>query len=133
MNDNSPTLICLACYQDRLATVCENADEYRLFEIRDGNIYPAGHLSLPSKDPMDRTSAILACGVSFLICGAICSDMHAKLEHEGVSVISWITGEAQSILDAFCCDSLQDLAMPGYRERVGVELMLRRAIRDKQH
>ncbi len=113
MNNISPTLICLACYEDRLATVCENADEYRLFEIREGKIYPAGHLSLPSKDPMDRTSAILACGVSFLVCGAVCADFRFRMEHGGITVIPWITGKVEIVLDAFCCSTLHELTMPG--------------------
>ncbi len=113
MRTHSTGLLCLACYKDRLATVCENADEYRLFEIRDGNIYPAGHLSLPSKDPMDRTSAILACGVSFLLCGALCTEFRARLESGGVTVTPWLTGTLHQALDAFQNDTFSSLAMPG--------------------
>ena len=113
MNETSPTLICLACYEDRLATVCDNANEYRLFEIREGKIYPAGLLSLPSKDPMDRTSAILACRVSLFICGAVCSDFHTRLEYGGVTVVPWITGEVDIVIDAFCRSSLSERTMPG--------------------
>ena len=115
MNSVSTTLICLACYKDRLASVCENADEYLLFEIRDDKIYPAGRLSLPSKDPMDRTSAILACGVTFLLCGAICALTRTILEKNGINVIPWLTGPTDAILHAFKTDSLFSFRMPGCR------------------
>lgn len=115
MNPIPITRICLACYKDRLASVCENADEYMLFEIRDDKIYPAGHLSLPSKDPMDRTSAILACGVTLLLCGAICARTRALLEMSGVTVIPWLTGSIDTILRAFRTDSLAPFRMPGCR------------------
>ena len=113
MMTDSAKLICLACYQDRLATVCENADRYLLFEIRDNKFYPAGRLSLPSKDPMDRTSAILACGVTTFLCGAICSRTRQVLEQAGVTVLPWLTGSEAQVLDGFLHHSLAALAMPG--------------------
>lgn len=113
MIPESPTRICIACYQDRLASVCENADQYKLFDIRDDEIYPAGLLSLPSKDPMDRTSAILACGVSFLLCGAIGADTRTRLERGGVGVRSWLTGSVDQAVSAFRRGDLSPLAMPG--------------------
>jgi len=115
MNSNPTTLVCLACYKDRLASVCENADEYKFFEIRDEKIYPAGLLSLPSKDPMDRTSAILACGVPFLLCGAICVHTQILLETGGITVIPWLTGSIDEVLKAFTTDSFEHLRMPGCR------------------
>jgi len=111
------TLLCLACYQNRLASVCENADEYKIFEIRESKSYPAGLLSLPSKDPMDRTSAILACGVTFLLCGAICEETRIRLEQGGIMVFPWLTGTVEQALGAFMGNSFAPLAMPGCRDR----------------
>ncbi|WP_319470932.1 dinitrogenase iron-molybdenum cofactor biosynthesis protein [uncultured Pseudodesulfovibrio sp.] len=107
------TIVCLACYKDRLASVCENADEYKLFEIRDEKFYPAGLLSLPSKDPMDRTSAILACGVTYLLCGAICAQTRTQLENGGVAIVPWLTGCQDDVLHAFRNNALETLRMPG--------------------
>ncbi|MBG0790724.1 MAG: dinitrogenase iron-molybdenum cofactor biosynthesis protein [Desulfovibrionaceae bacterium] len=113
MKTATPELICLACYRDRLASVCENADGYKLFEIRDDKFYPAGLLSLPSKDPMDRTSAILACGVTTFLCGAIRNQTRRSLEAGGITVLPWITGSETQVLRGYLKDSLADLAMPG--------------------
>ncbi len=109
----SAKLICLACYQDRLASVCENADGYKLFEIRNDTFYPAGLLSLPSKDPMDRTSAILACGVTAFICGAIRNQTRHALEAGGITVLPWLTGTEAQILRGYLDNALSDLVMPG--------------------
>jgi len=117
MNSDSTTRICLACYQDRLASVCENANEYRLFEIRDDKIYPASLLSLPSKDPMDRTSAILACGVTFFLCGAICAQTRSLLESRDITVIPLLTGSINEVLNGFKTNTLEGLLMPGCRNR----------------
>ncbi|NDV20412.1 dinitrogenase iron-molybdenum cofactor biosynthesis protein [Pseudodesulfovibrio sp. JC047] len=113
MKADSTKLICLACYQDRLASVCENADGYKLFEINDTKFYPAGLLSLPSKDPMDRTSAILACGVTVFLCGAIRNRTRTRLEEGGVTVLGWLTGTQEQILEGFLNKKLHELTMPG--------------------
>ncbi|MBU1248211.1 MAG: dinitrogenase iron-molybdenum cofactor biosynthesis protein [Proteobacteria bacterium] len=106
--------ICLACYEDRLASVFENAVDYKFFEIfDDGNIYPAGHLSLPSKDPTDRTSAILACGVSYLICGAICGTTKTAIEAAGLKCAPFLKGRVDEVLDALGQGRLNSLSMPG--------------------
>ncbi len=109
-------LICLACYQDRLASVFDNASEYRLYETdQDNHIYPAGRLSLPSKDPMDRTSAIMACGVTCILCGAVCDTTRKHLERGGIAVHPWLTGTIDETLRAYLQGSLADFAMPGCR------------------
>ena len=113
MTEQSRKLICLACYRNRLASVCENADRYKLFEIRDHKSYPAGRLSLPSKDPMDRTSAILACGVTIFLCGAIRNRTREALEGAGIEVIPWLTGSQGQVLDGYLHGSLAELVMPG--------------------
>ncbi|MDD3311390.1 hypothetical protein [Pseudodesulfovibrio sp.] len=66
---------------------------------------------------MDRTSAILACGVSYLLCGAIGADTRARLERAGVGVRPWLTGSVAQAVSAFRRGNLADLAMPGCRPR----------------
>ncbi|WP_250645582.1 NifB/NifX family molybdenum-iron cluster-binding protein [Salidesulfovibrio onnuriiensis] len=111
----SETIICLACYGDRLASVFDNADEFRFYKVDGDGIYPAGHLSLPSKDPMDRTSAIQACGVSTLICGAVCRRTQQQFINAGITVRPWVRGGVEEVLEAFRSDTLSALAMPGCR------------------
>lgn len=104
---------CLACYEDRLASVFENSTDLRFYQCDGSEICPAGRLSLPSKDPMDRTSAILARGVKFLVCGAICRRTHQVLMAAGVQVACWRCGEVEKVLQALQNDALDKLAMPG--------------------
>ncbi|WP_321405081.1 NifB/NifX family molybdenum-iron cluster-binding protein [Maridesulfovibrio sp.] len=115
--NNNSTLLCLACYEDRLASVFDNAPELKLFRVEDNKICPAGYLSLPSKDPKDRTSAIMTCGATFLICGAICGCTMNELEQAGVKVIPWITGMIEEVLSAYQQNCLENLVMPGCRGR----------------
>ncbi|NDV26632.1 NifB/NifX family molybdenum-iron cluster-binding protein [Desulfovibrio sp. JC010] len=115
-NTNSK-LLCLACYEDRLASVFDNAPDLKLFRVEDHKICPAGYLSLPSKDPKDRTSAIIACGATFLICGAICGCTMNELEQAGTKVIPWISGMIDDVLSAYQQNCLENHVMPGCRGR----------------
>ncbi|ACS78688.1 NifB/NifX family molybdenum-iron cluster-binding protein [Maridesulfovibrio salexigens] len=115
--NTNTTLLCLACYEDRLASVFDNAPDLKLFRMNDNKICPAGYLSLPSKDPKDRTSAIIACGATFLICGAICGCTMNELEQAGVRVVPWITGMTEQVLSAYQQDCLENHVMPGCRGR----------------
>lgn len=105
--------VCLACFENRLASVFENATELRFYQLDGQEICPAGRLSLPSKDPMDRTSAILARGVKFLVCGAICRGSQRVLAGAGVRVAGWRKGDVDVVLQALRDDALDELAMPG--------------------
>jgi predicted Fe-Mo cluster-binding NifX family protein len=122
VSEKETKLLCLACYGDRLASVFENAPELRLFTAENGTYSPAGHLSLPSKDPTDRTSAILACGVTHLLCGAMCGRTRNLLDASGVDVLSWHRGSVEEVLDAFRNDTLHNLALPGCRNRPGTAM-----------
>ncbi|MGE4556397.1 MAG: NifB/NifX family molybdenum-iron cluster-binding protein [Desulfovibrionaceae bacterium] len=62
---------------------------------------------------MDRTSAILARGVKFLVCGAICRCAYQVLRSAGVQVACWRCGEVRDVLQALQDDALDKLAMPG--------------------
>lgn len=118
-SNNNSKLLCLACYKDRLASVFDNASELKMFRVEDNKICPAGYLSLPSKDPKDRTSAIMTCGATFLICGAICGCTVNELEQSGVRVIPWIRGVVDEILEAYQQNRLENYIMPGCGGRVG--------------
>ncbi|WP_338668282.1 hypothetical protein [Pseudodesulfovibrio methanolicus] len=62
---------------------------------------------------MDRTSAILACGVTIFLCGAIRNRTRLTLERAGITVIPWLTGTDRQVLEGFLCGGLAELAMPG--------------------
>ncbi|MGE4552073.1 MAG: dinitrogenase iron-molybdenum cofactor biosynthesis protein [Desulfovibrionaceae bacterium] len=104
---------CLACYQDRLASVFDTASELRLYHRLGGDIRPAGRLTLVSQDAADRTSALLACGVTHLYCGALPSATRRTLELSGVAVTDWLRGGVDEVVEALRQGSFEHLRMPG--------------------
>jgi len=66
---------------------------------------------------MDRTSAILACGVALFLCGAICTPTRQILEEHRITVYPWITGSVDVVLEALQTNTLESLLMPGCRRK----------------
>ncbi|MBN2139617.1 MAG: dinitrogenase iron-molybdenum cofactor biosynthesis protein [Desulfovibrionaceae bacterium] len=112
-------LICLACYEDRLASVFESAPELRLFKTGEQGPVLAGRMSLPPGEPVDRVSALVACGVQLLICGAVCGCTRRMLENSGLIIHPWVRGGVDEVLAAFERGALDKLSMPGCRNRPG--------------
>lgn len=113
-------ILCLACFENRLASVFENSSEFKLYKTDGDDICPAGHLSLPSEDSTDRTSAILACGVHLVICGAISGCTRQIIENAGISILPWVKGEVDQVIEAYKANKLDQLTMPGCHNRPGM-------------
>ncbi|WP_462325443.1 NifB/NifX family molybdenum-iron cluster-binding protein [Desulfoplanes sp.] len=105
--------LCLACYGTRLAVVFDNASEFRLYDVEDEHICPAGHISLPFGDLPSKVSSIVSCGVNTLICGGISGCTLRLITSTDVEVIPWICGQIDTVLTAWQNNDLEELAMPG--------------------
>lgn len=107
--------ICLACFQDRLASLFETAPELRLYDTGNGGASPAGVLSMPLSPLPDKVAAMAAHGVDVLVCGGISRCERDIVLRSGMKVIPWICGETGTVLNALRDGSLDELAMPGCR------------------
>jgi len=107
--------LCLACYENRLAVLFDNAGEFRMYDIEGTQISPAGLLSLPLSDLPSKVSSILSCGVNTLICGGISGCTLRFLASTDINVIPWVCGEIETVLLAWQNSTLEKLTMPGCR------------------
>jgi predicted Fe-Mo cluster-binding NifX family protein len=62
-----------------------------------------------------RVLRVIDLGVDVLICGAISKDMEDQLKARHVTVISWVSGDPDQVLKAYCAGELPHprFAMPG--------------------
>ncbi len=107
--------LCLACYENRLAVLFDNASEFRIYEIEKFILSPAGHISLPSGDLPSKVSSMVSCGVNTLICGGISGCTLQLITHADIMVVPWICGEIDAVLASWKNNTLHNLAMPGCR------------------
>lgn len=108
-------LICLACYEERLASVFDTAATFLFYTKSKEGFSSAGHLCLPSTNPMDRVLALASCGVTTLLCGALCGCTKQQLTGAGIVVRPWLCGNAEVVLSAFLDGTLEEFCMPGCR------------------
>jgi hypothetical protein len=116
VDDDMAAILCLACHGNRLASLYEGAKEFQLFSVGDDlTIYPAGQISLPSRDPLGRASLFCSCGVTFLLCGAITTESRQALQEQGIEVVPWIGGGVEDILEAWCANDFAGCRLPGIK------------------
>lgn len=106
-------LLCLACYGDRLASLAENAECFRLYRVDGGVPVQEGSISPPGRGPAALSAALASCGVEELICGGMTGCTRRFLTEAGVTVRPWIKGTLDEVLAAWTGGGLEALSMPG--------------------
>ena len=112
-------LICLACYENRLASVFEHASDLRLYTLEDGRLQAAGHLPLSTGCSVEDVLRLQGEGVRQLVCGAICGATRSLLERAGVDVRPWVRGELDQVVLALENGTLDGMRLRRCRGRCG--------------
>lgn len=110
-------LACLACYNDRLASVLENAADLRLYLLEGDGAAPAGRLPLANRLPWELVELLESLDVDILVCGAVCRPTLRLLGRTGIEVRAWTRGEVDEVIAALFSGRLEELAMPGRRKK----------------
>jgi len=106
-------IVCLACFEDRLASLFENAASFRLFDVTPESQQPAGELAVTPGDAMILAQAMVSRDAALLVCGGISVSSMRLLTQRGIAVHPWISGCVETVLDACARDALDTLTMPG--------------------
>jgi predicted Fe-Mo cluster-binding NifX family protein len=122
-------LVCVACFDDRVATLLETATELRFYsqsalEPVRGQGYAAmpvavqcGAVVLPA--PVQRLGMtgliglLEASGAAVLLCGGLTCCALEALRNSGVHVVPWIGGSPGEVAQAWWSDSIGSMKMPG--------------------
>jgi predicted Fe-Mo cluster-binding NifX family protein len=105
--------LCLACFEDRLASLLENTTSFRLYRVEDGTATPAGGFDIAQNDTARLVSALTSYKVDSLVCGGVTGCTRRMLLQAGLDVRPWVRGTIEDVLSAVLDDSLEHLAMPG--------------------
>lgn len=105
--------LCIAGYNNRVATLFEHAQDLLFYEYKDAQLRSASSIAAPSGGPAAWIGLLLEHDTQLLICGGLCRHTQRLLGSTGMDVASWICGSVDAVLDAFARDSLADCLMPG--------------------
>jgi hypothetical protein len=111
--------LCLAAYNNRIASVFDNANPLKLFVSTAEGLFPAGEIWIPQNGAAVRISTMKALAVNVLICGAINHTTKSLLRETGITVMDWYCGDVQEVLAAWRNDSLSAVSIFDDREADG--------------
>ena len=125
MNEPSPAasqarLVCLACYEDRLASLLETAASLRLYRVTGEGAVFAGECPLPREGLPGLPGALRRAGADRLVCGGAtcrCVEMFAAA---GIRMDPWIAGRVDEVLAALVHGRMAGLRAPGICPRRGL-------------
>lgn len=109
-------LVCLACYEERVAALLETATQLRLYRQEPAGLAPCGVAPVPETGVLALADQLSARGVELLICGGLSGCALSALRQSGVAVAPWVGGAADDVASAFGAGGLPGLAayrLPG--------------------
>ena len=105
--------ICIAGYQNRVATLLETATELRLYTLEDGRVVRSGMTAMPTAGAASLPAYLKTMGVDIVICGGLSTAVRNGFEAMGIRIIPWVKGPIEAVLAAYLEDQMDQMIMPG--------------------
>ncbi len=114
MRGNQPLHVAVTVWNNRISPVFDSAQALLVAEIQGTEIVDAVVKAVPTSI-FDRFLSLLEeHDVKVLICGALCEGPALMIERQGIEVISFVTGEAENVLESYLKGKdLTEFTMPG--------------------
>lgn len=93
-------LVCLACYENRIAALLETANHLRIYELRQGRASLSADLPAPGGGPRSLAGLLGSLGVETLVCGGLDGTWERTLRDGGIVPRAWVGGEVDQVLAA---------------------------------
>ena len=93
--------IAISEYQNHVATAFDFANNVIVFTCEDGKTVKKEPLILDDQFIPLRGMKLKKYGIDVLICGAISNPSAFMLQHQGIDVISGITGNVETVVEEF--------------------------------
>jgi predicted Fe-Mo cluster-binding NifX family protein len=108
-------LIAIPVLQERISPVLDTAARLLLITRRRGKELARREFVLGPLSSEGLARSVVELRVEVLLCAALSQGLHRELERRGVRVQAHLCGEAEAVLQAFCCDRLNQpvFRMPG--------------------
>ena len=104
-------LVCLACYEQRIAALLENASHLMVFALDQGRTEPKADLPAPAGGAQALVSLLDSLEVGVLVCGALDRDWEHTLRTSGIRTRSWVGGTVDHVLKG-----LREGSLPGGKD-----------------
>ena len=111
--------VALTSWQNRISPVLDTAQSFLLVDIDNAEIVASSSINLGSGSLLMKLDHLKKAGCSFLLCGAVSEFCRRQVVASGITLIPWLRGDVNTVLEAFVADGLgtDEFIMPGCRPR----------------
>ncbi len=111
--------VAVPTWNDRISPVFDTAQRLLLVEFENGTEVARAEEAINQIPIPRRAAALIELKVDVLVCGAVSRPLFAMLSGAGITVVPFVSGGIDEVLDAFIEGRLSDprLCMPGCRGR----------------
>lgn len=112
----------MTIWGNRISPVFDSAQTILLATVKNGEIVSEAKEFIPGNIPTNLAKMLVAKEIDTLICGAISEQPARIIESAGITLVSFVTGNAEKLLHAYARGgSVERFQMPGcgsnYREK----------------
>ena len=93
--------IAISIFRDRISSRIDAANEVLLLSLENGTIKKRETIRIISSSPLDKIQQIIQLNPDVLICGGLTQLCGSKLKNSRVTVMPWIKGNTEEVLNKF--------------------------------
>lgn len=107
--------LAIPIWNNRVSPVFDTAKQILVLEVENGQAGMRQTLNMDRIPGFQRGEWLVRAGVTTVVCGAVSSSQEAVLHAAGMDVISWIGGDVEDVIFAYCAGRLdrEELQLPG--------------------
>lgn len=93
--------IALSTFRNRISSRLDSADEIQLLTLENEKVKNHETIKIIPSSPLDKVQQIIQLNPDVLICGGLTQLCDRKLKNSRVTVIPWIKGNTEKVLNQF--------------------------------
>ncbi|HDP97703.1 MAG TPA: hypothetical protein ENN22_00760 [bacterium] len=105
--------LAIAAYQNRIASLLETANQLLVYKTTGDKFQLVRKIDIAEVSITALPQLLRQNNITELICGAVSGCVFNMLEVSGITVIPWMTGEVESVIEAYHRQSMENFIMPG--------------------
>jgi predicted Fe-Mo cluster-binding NifX family protein len=98
----------MSIFRDRISSRIDSADEVLLISLENRTIQKRETIRIIPSSPLDKIRQIIQLNPDVLICGGLTQSCDNMLKNSEVSVVPWIKGNTEEVLNQFLDGTLSD-------------------------
>lgn len=113
--------VALTVWEDSVSTVCDFASTLLVFDVVGQDVKNKSFVPFKNDHFLSKVHQLETLGVQVLLCGAISRPLERMIRESGVTVVPWLRGSIEEVIDAYLVDGLSNdcFILPGFVPKAG--------------